>query len=89
MTTGLPPPAPSGTPPPRVQLPSHEIPGGAYPLETVDEQRGGWHEGEHDPEAAYRGGNLTAGLFPMALIVFLIVAFVVIAWTVVAAAASA
>ena len=87
MTTGLPPPAPSGTPPPRVQLPSHEIPAERYPIQTVSpEDR--WAGGEHDPEAAYRG-QLTAGLFPMALLLFLVLAFTIIAWTVIAAASAA
>lgn len=85
MTTGLPPPAPSGTPPPRVQLPSHEQPVDRYPIQTVAEPRG-WDGGEHDPEAAFRG-HLTAGLFPTALLIFVVVAFVLIAWTVIAAAA--
>ncbi len=85
MTTGLPPPAPSGTPPPRVNLPSHDAPADTYPIQQDAEPRG-WSGGEHDPEAAYRG-QLTAGLFPAALLIFLIVGFVAIAWTVIAAAA--
>ncbi len=88
MTTGLPPPAPSGMPPPRAQLPSHEIaavtPSDQYAVQPTTSESA-W-VGEHDPEAAYRG-NLAAALFPAALIAFLIVAFVLIAWTVVAAAA--
>ncbi len=85
MTTGLPPPAPSGTPPPRVNLPSHDVPAQTYPIEQAAGPRG-WVDGEHDPEATYRG-QLTAGLFPTALLIFLVVAFVAIAWTVIAAAA--
>ena len=86
MTTGLPPPAPSGTPPPRVNLPSHDVPGDRLPAVVTPERDSSGGYVEHDPEAAYRG-NLAAGLFPAALILFLIVAFVLIAWTVIASAA--
>ena len=84
MTTGLPPPAPSTTPPPRVQSPVHEQPADSYAIQELTRET--YAAGaEHDPEAAYRG-QITAGLFPAALIIFLILAFVAIAWTVVAAA---
>ena len=85
MTTGLPPPTPSTTPPPRVQLPVHELPADSYAIQEMTRETDA-AGADYDPEAAFRG-NLAAGLFPAALIVFLILAFVAIAWTVVAAAA--
>ena len=86
MTTGLPPPAPSSTPPPRVALPAHELPADSYAIQEMTRETHATGT-EYDPEAAFRAGNLAAGLFPAALIAFLILAFVVIAWTVIAAAA--
>lgn len=85
MTTGLPPPAPSTTPPPRVQSPVHEQPADSYAIQQMTQDTASVGA-EYDPEAAYRS-QITAGLFPAALIIFLILAFVAIAWTVVAAAA--
>ena len=85
MTTGLPPPTPSTTPPPRVHLPVHQLPADDHAIKEMTRDPA-WAGGEHDPEAAYRG-QLTAGLFPAALIIFLILSFVLIAWTVIAAAA--
>ena len=77
--TGLPPPARSERTPPRVELASTEL--------TVAEHSSvpAVAEGA-DPEPApgYRA-NLSAGLLPAALIVFLLLAFIAIVWTVVAA----
>ena len=78
--TGLPPPAPSSSPAPRVELPSHEQrlqlpvarPPGALATRPEDAPR-------------VERPNLALGLLPAALIVFLIVGFVAIVWTVVAA----
>ena len=83
MTTGLPPPAPSGTPPPRIQLPTHALTPGEVPAEQLDRERAGV-EGEW--RAHGQRSNLAAAALPAALIVFLILAFVAIAWTLVASA---
>ena len=83
--TGLPPPAPSTTPPPRVELPSLEqrlhLPV-ARPAGELVESRSSAPSGGHRP-------NLAVALLPAALIVFLVLAFVAIVWTVVAAGGSA
>ncbi len=77
--TGLPPPARSERTPPRVELASAEM--------TVAEHSGlpaVSEVGDREPAPGYRA-NLSAGLLPAALIVFLLLAFVAIVWTVVAA----
>ena len=82
--TGLPPPAQSSTPPPRVELPSHEqglqLPV-ARPAGEVVESR--------TSAPAGRRQNIAVALLPAALILFLVLAFVAIAWTVVAAGGAA
>ena len=83
--TGLPPPAPSSTPPPRVELPSHDqglqLPV-ARPAGELVESR------TTAPPRGYRS-NLAVGLLPAALILFLVLSFVAIVWTVVAAGGAA
>lgn len=82
--TGLPPPAPSASPPPRVALPSHDqevhLPVARPAGELI----------AHDADAPrVQRSNLSVGLLPAALIVFLLLAFVAIAWTIVAAGGTA
>ncbi|MDQ3881190.1 MAG: hypothetical protein M3295_08985 [Chloroflexota bacterium] len=79
--TGLPPPAPSPTPPPRVALPSHE-----QELLLPVEGTAGELIGARDDTPRRQRVNVGVALLPAALIVFLIAAFVAIVWTVVAAA---
>ena len=83
--TGLPPPAPSSVPPPRVQLPSHEE-GMNLPVARTSAELA---ERRSEDQRAARSAHVGVGLFPAALIVFLVLAFVAIAWTVVAAGGAA
>ena len=82
--TGLPPPAPSSTPPPRVQLPSDEQ-GLQLP---VARPAGELVESRTSVPPTHRP-SMAVGLLPAALILFLVLAFVAIAWTVVAAGGAA
>ena len=79
--TGLPPPARdrADRTPPRVELASTEL--------TLAEHSGlpAIPEGSDAESAPRYRANLSAGLLPAALIVFLLLAFVAIVWTVVAA----
>lgn len=79
--TGLPPPARDRTEqtPPRVELTSTEL--------TVAEHSSlpAVSAGADRESAPRYRANLSAGLLPAALIVFLLLAFVAIVWTVVAA----
>ncbi|MFN2483815.1 MAG: hypothetical protein ABR509_02605 [Candidatus Limnocylindria bacterium] len=82
--TGLPPPAPSSSPPPRVALRSHE-----QELHLPAERSAGELLDPHSESSGAYRANVAVGLLPAALIVFLVLAFVAIVWTVVAAAGAA